>query len=73
LLIARAPCVGLAGATIAPSTMALIRNMFHDPRQALADTAALLIARAPCVGLAGATIAPSTMALIRNMFHDPRQ
>lgn len=33
LLIAARALLGLAGATIAPSTMALIRNMFHDPRQ----------------------------------------
>lgn len=33
LLIAARALLGLAGATIAPSTMALIRNMFHEPRQ----------------------------------------
>ncbi|WP_219588032.1 MFS transporter, partial [Aeromonas hydrophila] len=33
LLIAARALLGLAGATIAPSTMALIRNMFHDARQ----------------------------------------
>jgi DHA2 family multidrug resistance protein-like MFS transporter len=33
LLIAARALLGLAGATVAPSTMALIRNMFHDPRQ----------------------------------------
>jgi DHA2 family multidrug resistance protein-like MFS transporter len=25
--------LGLAGATLAPSTLSLIRNMFHDPSQ----------------------------------------
>ncbi|WP_326541541.1 MFS transporter [Pseudorhodoferax sp.] len=33
LLIAARALLGLAGATIAPSTMALIRNMFHEPGQ----------------------------------------
>ncbi|HWA38156.1 MAG TPA: MFS transporter [Burkholderiales bacterium] len=32
LIVARA-LLGLAGATIAPSTLSLIRNMFHDPQQ----------------------------------------
>ncbi|MBT2499257.1 MFS transporter [Agromyces sp. ISL-38] len=33
MLIAARALLGIAGATLAPSTMALIRNMFHDPRQ----------------------------------------
>ncbi len=33
LLVAARALLGLAGATIAPSTMALIRNMFHDAGQ----------------------------------------
>jgi DHA2 family multidrug resistance protein-like MFS transporter len=33
MLIATRALLGLAGATIAPSTLSLIRNMFHDPRQ----------------------------------------
>ena len=32
LIVARA-LLGVAGATLMPSTMALIRNMFHDPQQ----------------------------------------
>jgi DHA2 family multidrug resistance protein-like MFS transporter len=32
-LIAARALLGVAGATIAPSTLSLIRNMFHDPRQ----------------------------------------
>ena len=32
LIVSRA-LLGLAGATIAPSTLSLIRNMFHDPRE----------------------------------------
>ncbi|MCX2969298.1 MULTISPECIES: MFS transporter [Streptomyces] len=33
MLIATRAVLGLAGATLMPSTMSLIRNMFHDPRQ----------------------------------------
>ncbi|WP_431783106.1 MFS transporter [Streptomyces chumphonensis] len=33
MLIATRALLGLAGATLMPSTMSLIRNMFHDPRQ----------------------------------------
>ena len=33
MLIASRAVLGLAGATLAPSTLSLIRNMFHDPGQ----------------------------------------
>jgi DHA2 family multidrug resistance protein-like MFS transporter len=33
MLIASRALLGVAGATVAPSTLSLIRNMFHDPRQ----------------------------------------
>jgi MFS transporter, DHA2 family, multidrug resistance protein len=33
MLIATRALLGFAGATLAPSTLSLIRNMFHDPRQ----------------------------------------
>jgi MFS transporter, DHA2 family, multidrug resistance protein len=33
MLIAMRALLGLAGATLAPSTLSLIRNMFHDPRE----------------------------------------
>ena len=33
LLIGARALLGIAGATLMPSTMALIRNMFHDPKQ----------------------------------------
>jgi DHA2 family multidrug resistance protein-like MFS transporter len=33
MLIAARAVLGFAGATVAPSTLSLIRNMFHDPRQ----------------------------------------
>ena len=34
MLIASRALLGIAGATIAPSTLSLIRNLFHDPRPA---------------------------------------
>lgn len=33
MLIATRALLGVAGATLAPSTLSLIRNMFHDPQQ----------------------------------------
>jgi MFS transporter, DHA2 family, multidrug resistance protein len=33
MLITTRALLGVAGATLAPSTLSLIRNMFHDPRQ----------------------------------------
>jgi MFS transporter, DHA2 family, multidrug resistance protein len=33
MLIAARAVLGIAGATLMPSTLSLIRNMFHDPRQ----------------------------------------
>jgi DHA2 family multidrug resistance protein-like MFS transporter len=33
MLIAARALLGIAGATLAPSTLSLIRNMFHDPKQ----------------------------------------
>jgi len=33
MLIASRALLGVAGATVAPSTLSLIRNMFHDPGQ----------------------------------------
>ncbi len=33
MLIASRALLGIAGATLAPSTLSLIRNMFHDPQQ----------------------------------------
>ncbi|MGH2770244.1 MAG: MFS transporter [Actinomycetota bacterium] len=33
MLIAARALLGVAGATVAPSTLSLIRNMFHDPQQ----------------------------------------
>ena len=39
MLIATRALLGVAGATLAPSTMSLIRNMFHDPRSASSPSA----------------------------------
>lgn len=39
MLIATRALLGVAGATLMPSTLALIRNMFHDPRQRTAAIA----------------------------------
>jgi DHA2 family multidrug resistance protein-like MFS transporter len=33
MLIASRALLGIAGATLAPSSLALVRNMFHDPKQ----------------------------------------
>src|SRR5512145_1331042 len=33
MLIATRALLGIAGATLAPSTLSLIRNMFHDPHE----------------------------------------
>ena len=44
VLIAARALLGIAGATLAPSTLALISNMFHDPKQ-----------RAAAIGLWGGT------------------
>ncbi len=39
MLIAARALLGLAGATLAPSTLSLIRNLFHDPQQRTAAIA----------------------------------
>ena len=39
MLIASRALLGIAGATMAPSTLSLIRNMFHDPRSARSRSA----------------------------------
>src|SRR5687768_8541613 len=45
MLIASRALLGVAAATLAPSTLSLIRNMFLDPRQ---RTVAIKIGRASC-------------------------
>ena len=48
MIVARA-LLGVAGATLMPSTLALIRNLFHDPRE-----------RSLAVGIWGATASAGT-------------
>lgn len=53
MLIATRALLGVAGATLMPSTLALIRNMFHDSRQRTVAIAAWLNSF-----MAGAAIGP---------------
>ncbi|GAA2907174.1 MFS transporter [Streptosporangium fragile] len=53
MLILTRALLGVAGATLAPSTLALIRNMFADPRQRTAAISILMT----CF-MAGATVGP---------------
>ncbi|MEU9042434.1 MULTISPECIES: MFS transporter [unclassified Kitasatospora] len=62
-LIAARALLGTAGATVMPSTLALIRNMFHDPKQrqiALGAWGGILTA--------GATLGPVTGGLLLDHF-----
>ncbi|MFJ8626547.1 MFS transporter [Kitasatospora sp. NPDC093550] len=62
-LIAARALLGTAGATVMPSTLALIRNMFHDPRQrqvALGAWGGILTA--------GATLGPVAGGLLLDHF-----
>ncbi|MGH3933064.1 MAG: MFS transporter [Pseudonocardiaceae bacterium] len=53
MLIAARALLGVAGATLAPSTLALIRNMFHDPQQRTVAISAWFMSF-----LAGAAVGP---------------
>ncbi|WP_406284066.1 MFS transporter [Embleya sp. NBC_00896] len=63
MLIASRALLGVAGATLMPSTLALVRNMFHDPAQ-----------RRTAIGIwtaaltAGATLGPVAGGLLLNHF-----
>ncbi|WP_380278281.1 MFS transporter [Kitasatospora purpeofusca] len=62
-LIAARALLGVAGATVMPSTLALIRNMFHDPKQrqvALGAWGGILTA--------GATLGPVAGGLLLDHF-----
>ncbi|MFC9325003.1 MFS transporter [Kitasatospora sp. NPDC057015] len=62
-LIAARALLGITGATVMPSTLALIRNMFHDPKQrqvALAAWGGVLTA--------GATLGPVAGGLVLDHF-----
>ena len=43
MLIAMRALLGVAGATLAPSTMSLIRNMFHDKHERQAASMGQLV------------------------------
>ncbi|MFF4533739.1 MFS transporter [Streptomyces sp. NPDC001407] len=62
-LIAARALLGIAGATLMPSTLALIRNMFHDPRQRQTAITAWTAA-----STAGATLGPVAGGLLLNHF-----
>ncbi|MFI5533605.1 MFS transporter [Kitasatospora sp. NPDC051853] len=62
-LIAARALLGVTGATLMPSTLALIRNMFHDPRQRTAAMGAWGAAT-----MAGATLGPVIGGLLLEHF-----
>ncbi|MFC5149503.1 MFS transporter [Streptomyces aureoversilis] len=62
-LIAARALLGITGATLMPSTLALIRNMFHDPRQRQTAITAWTAA-----STAGATLGPVAGGLLLNHF-----
>ena len=62
-LIAARAALGLAGATLAPSTLALIRTMFPDPKQRSAATSVWVLAF-----LTGAAVGPIVGGLLLQTF-----
>ncbi|MEV6207371.1 MFS transporter [Kitasatospora sp. NPDC051914] len=62
-LIAARALLGMAGATVMPSTLALIRNMFHDPKQ---RQAAIGVWTGAMMG--GATLGPVAGGLLLDHF-----
>jgi DHA2 family multidrug resistance protein-like MFS transporter len=63
MLIAARALLGLAGATLAPSTLSLIRNMFHDPAQRSVAVAIWISSYS-----AGAAIGPLVGGLLLEYF-----
>ena len=63
LLIAARAALGVAGATLAPSTLALIRTMFPDPRQRSVATSVWVLSF-----LAGAAVGPVVGGLLLQAF-----
>src|SRR5215472_10671091 len=63
MLIATRALLGLAGATLAPSTLSLIRNMFHDPEQRRIAVAVWITSYS-----AGAAIGPLLGGLLLQRF-----
>ena len=63
MLIAARATLGLAGATLAPSTLSLIRNMFHDPGQRSIAIAVWVASYS-----AGAVIGPPLGGILLHVF-----
>jgi DHA2 family multidrug resistance protein-like MFS transporter len=63
MLIASRAVLGVAGATIAPSTFSLIRNMFHDPEQRTAAIGVMITAYS-----VGGAIGPLLGGLVLQFF-----
>ena len=63
MLIAARAALGIAGATLAPSTLALIRSMFADPAQRSAATSVWVLAF-----LTGASVGPVVGGLLLQAF-----
>lgn len=63
MLIAARAALGIAGATLAPSTLALIRTMFADPRQRSTATSIWVLAF-----LTGAAVGPIVDGLLLQTF-----
>jgi DHA2 family multidrug resistance protein-like MFS transporter len=64
MLIAMRALLGVAGATVAPSTMSLIRNMFHDDHQRQFAIGAWIASYS-----AGAAIGPLVGGALLEVFH----
>ncbi len=63
MLIAARALLGVAGATLAPSTLSLIRNMFHDPQQRTVAITAWVMSYS-----AGAAIGPVIGGILLQYF-----
>ena len=63
MLIAARALLGLAGATVAPSTLSLIRNMFHDPHERMTAIGVWITSYS-----VGAAIAPFLGGLLLQYF-----
>src|SRR5687768_16639369 len=64
MLIATRALLGIAGATLAPSTMSLVRNLFRDPRQFMAAIGVIVTSYS-----AGAAIGPLVGGVLLEYFH----
>ena len=64
MLIATRALLGIAGATLAPSTMSLVRNLFRDPREFMAAIGVIVTSYS-----AGAAIGPLVGGALLEYFH----